>query len=149
MGTQPRRELASVTAARSVAATIARVLFALRAAHWLRRLLPHGTVIGRAKPTIETEHAIITYADARAIRRRVLVLLCQWFDVVVEIIGFFKNDSVLKNHVISIRYNSYDSVVLGLGLRLRGSLTCADRIHSGRSGAACQKRGVRGACLTR
>jgi hypothetical protein len=32
--------------------------------------------------------------------------------VVVEIIGFFKNDSVLKNHVISIRYNSYDSVVL-------------------------------------
>jgi hypothetical protein len=35
-----------------------------------------------------------------------LVLLCQWFDVVVEIIGFFKNDSFLKTHVISIRYYS-------------------------------------------
>jgi hypothetical protein len=72
MGTQPRRESASVTAAKSVAATKVRILFALRAAHWLRRLLPHGTVIARAKPTTETEHAIITYADARAIRRRVL-----------------------------------------------------------------------------
>jgi hypothetical protein len=39
--------------------------------------------------------------------------LCQWFDVVVEIIEFFKNDLFLKNHVISIRYLLYDSVVLG------------------------------------
>jgi hypothetical protein len=41
-----------------------------------------------------------------------LILLCQWFDVIVEIIGFFENDSFLKNRVISIGYSSYDSVVL-------------------------------------
>jgi hypothetical protein len=35
-----------------------------------------------------------------------LILLRQWFDEVVEIIGFFKNDSFLENHVISIRYSS-------------------------------------------
>jgi hypothetical protein len=35
-----------------------------------------------------------------------LILLCQWFEVVVEIIGFFKDDSFLKNRVISIRYSS-------------------------------------------
>jgi hypothetical protein len=35
-----------------------------------------------------------------------LVLLRQWFDEVVEIIGFFKNDSFLENHIISIRYSS-------------------------------------------
>jgi hypothetical protein len=100
MGTQPRRELASVTAARSVAATKVRVLFVLRAAHWLRRLLPQGTVIARAKPTTETEHAIITYADAdaRAIRRRVLAgltaferaLLWRWcIGVAVVCAGLF------------------------------------------------------------
>jgi hypothetical protein len=37
---------------------------------------------------------------------RRLILLCQWLDLVVEIIGFFKKDSFLKNHVISIRYSS-------------------------------------------
>jgi hypothetical protein len=73
MGKQRRHELASTTAARSVAATKVRILFASRAAHWLRRLLQHGTAIARAKPT--TEHAIITYADARAIRRSVLARL--------------------------------------------------------------------------
>jgi hypothetical protein len=39
-------------------------------------------------------------------RARLLILLRQWFDEVVEIIGFFKNDSFLENHVISIRYSS-------------------------------------------
>jgi hypothetical protein len=57
MGRQRRREFASATATRSVAATKVRVLFASRAAPWLRRLLAHVTGIARAKPT--TEHAII------------------------------------------------------------------------------------------
>jgi hypothetical protein len=37
---------------------------------WLRRLVAHVTTIAHGKPT--TEHAIITYADARVIRRAVL-----------------------------------------------------------------------------
>jgi hypothetical protein len=57
MGRQRRREFASATATRSVAATKVRVLFASRAAHWLRRLLAHVTAIAHAKPT--TERAII------------------------------------------------------------------------------------------
>jgi hypothetical protein len=57
MGRPRRREFASATATRSVAATKVRVLFTSRAAHWLRRLLAHVTAIAHAKPS--TEHAII------------------------------------------------------------------------------------------
>jgi hypothetical protein len=70
MERQRRRELASATATRSVAATKVRVLFASSAVHLLRRLLVHVTTIAHAKRT--TEHAIITYAAAGAIRRTVL-----------------------------------------------------------------------------
>jgi hypothetical protein len=73
MGKQRRHELASATAARSVVATKVRVLFASRTAHWLRRLLARVTAIANAKPT--SEHAIITYADARVIRRTGLARL--------------------------------------------------------------------------
>jgi hypothetical protein len=73
MGTHRRREWACANAARSVAATKLRILFASRAVRWLRRLLAHVTAIAHAKPT--TEHAIITYADARVIRRTVLARL--------------------------------------------------------------------------
>jgi hypothetical protein len=73
MERQRRRELASATATRSVAATKVRVLFASRAVHRFRSLLVHVTAIAHAKPT--TEHAIITYAAARAIRRTVLARL--------------------------------------------------------------------------
>jgi hypothetical protein len=85
MGKQRRRELASASATRSIAATKVR-FFASGAMHWLRRLLAQVTIAGvrvaaglerspmaPAKPT--TEHAIITYADARAIRRTVLARL--------------------------------------------------------------------------
>jgi sirohydrochlorin ferrochelatase len=73
MGRQRRRESASATATRSVPATKVRVLFTSRAAHWLRRLPAHVTAIAHAKPN--AEHAIITYAAARAIRRTVLARL--------------------------------------------------------------------------
>jgi hypothetical protein len=32
----------------------------------------------------------------------------------LKLLGFSENDSFLKNHVISIRYSSYDSAVLGV-----------------------------------
>jgi hypothetical protein len=73
MESQRRRELASMPAARSVAATKVRVVSASRAVHWIRSLLVHVTTIAHAKST--AEHAIITYADARAIRRTVLAKL--------------------------------------------------------------------------
>jgi hypothetical protein len=72
MERQRPRELASGTAAKSLAATTVRV-FAPRAVHCLRGLLVHVTAIAHAKPT--TEHAVITYAAARAIRRAVLARL--------------------------------------------------------------------------
>jgi hypothetical protein len=96
MGSQRRHELASATATRSVAAAKVRVLFASRAAHWLRRLLARVTASAHPKPT--SEHAIITYADARAIRRTVLarlttferVLLWRWcIGVTVVYAGLF------------------------------------------------------------
>jgi hypothetical protein len=73
MGKQRRHELAGATPTRSVVATKVHVLFASRAAHWLRRLLARVTAIAHAKPT--SEHAIITYADARVIRRTGLARL--------------------------------------------------------------------------
>lgn len=72
MERQRCRELASATAAKSFAAMTVRV-FAPRAAHWLRRLLAHVTAIADANPT--SENAIITYADARAIRFAVIARL--------------------------------------------------------------------------
>jgi hypothetical protein len=96
MGKQRRHELASATATRSVVATKARVLFASRTAHWLRRLLARLTAIANAKPT--SQHTIITYADARLIRRTGLArlttleraLLWRWcIGVAVVCVGLF------------------------------------------------------------
>jgi hypothetical protein len=96
MGKHRRHELASATATRSVVATKVRVLFASHTAHWLRRLLARVIAIAHAKPT--SEHTIITYVDARAIRRGVLTrltaferaLLWRWcIGVAVVCAGFF------------------------------------------------------------
>jgi hypothetical protein len=73
MGKQRRRELASASATRSIAATKVRVLFPSGTVHWVRRLLAHVTAIAHAKPA--TGHAMITYADAKAIRRTGLARL--------------------------------------------------------------------------
>lgn len=58
--------------------------------------------------------------------------------MVVEIIGFFKNDSFLKNHVISIRYFSLvyaterhrDLFKARSFSRCRGSIHCPGRTRS-------------------
>jgi hypothetical protein len=71
-GKAPSSRIGERDPSQVVAATKVRV-FASRGAYWLRRLLAHVTATAHAKST--SEHAIITYADARAIRRRVLARL--------------------------------------------------------------------------
>jgi hypothetical protein len=63
----------------------------------------------RALPVDDQPDITLSHRDSPVLtdlQNGLLVLLCQWLDLVVEIIGFFKKDSFLKNHVISIRYSS-------------------------------------------
>jgi hypothetical protein len=48
---------------------------------------------GRTPARVASGLSVRSYDQAQSIRCSVtlLILLCQWFDVVVEIIGFFKN----------------------------------------------------------